>query len=68
MAKPDVVVPVIPANTVKNGSMVVLVFETGITSKRDPDFNHINIPSGTLEDRYAERFDDIRYYTGDTDN
>lgn len=68
MAKPDVVVPVISANTVKNGSMVVLVFETGLVSKRDPDFNHINIPSGELETKYCDRFDDIRYYTGDTDS
>ncbi len=37
------------------------------TSKRDPDLNSF-VPSGTLHTRLDTRFDDVRYYSGDTAN
>ena len=63
----DVLQPVIGSNTIKNGSMVVYQANTGSISKRDPDVNSF-IPSGTMYTRLDERFDDVRYYSGDTAN
>lgn len=63
----DVLQPVIGSNTIKNGSMVVYQANTGSISKRDPDVNSF-IPSGTMYTRLDTRFDDVRYYSGDTAN
>ncbi len=67
----DVLKPVIDSNSIKNGSMVVYQTksQTSIssTSKRDPDLNSF-VPSGTLHTRLDTRFDDVRYYSGDTPN
>jgi hypothetical protein len=67
----DVLKPVIGSNTIKNGSMVVYQTkgQTSISStyKRDPDLNSF-VPSGTLHTRLDTRFDDVRYYSGDTAN
>ena len=63
----DVLQPVIGSTTIKNGSMVVYQANTGSTSKRDPDVNSF-IPSGTMYTRLDTRFDDVRYYSGDTAN
>lgn len=61
----DVIRPVITTNTIKNGSVVIYQNKTGEFSKRDPDLNQF-IPSGTIQTRLDERFDDVRYYSGDT--
>jgi len=61
----DVLKPVITSNEIKNGSMVTYTNNTGAFSKRDPDLNSF-VPSGTLQTRLEDRFDDVRYYTGDT--
>lgn len=63
----DVIRPVITANTIKNGSVVIYQNKTGEFSKRDPDLNQF-VPSGTILTRLDERFDDVRYYSGDTAN
>jgi hypothetical protein len=63
----DVIRPVITANTIKNGSVVIYQNKTGEFSKRDPDLNQF-VPSGTIQTRLDERFDDVRYYSGDTAN
>lgn len=48
--------------TVNNGGMVVLVTETGECEKSGPPEINQFIPSGTLFDRYKDRFDE--YYGG----
>ena len=55
------------ANGIQNGSIVTLVFESGAVQKRAPDINHFET-SGALNIRTSGRFDDVRYYTGDTPN
>jgi hypothetical protein len=62
----DVLRPVINGNQIKNGSITVYPKETGATSKRDPDLNSF-VPSGELHIKLDDRFDDVRYYTGDSD-
>jgi hypothetical protein len=62
MPKPDVMRPVISGNLIQNGSMVTLIFESGDNSQiRSPDVNQ-HMASGAIEDKYANRFDDIDYY------
>lgn len=65
----DVLKPVIGSNAIKNGGIVVSQSngQTSVNpnSKRDPDLNSF-IPSGTLFTRLDIRFDDVRYYTGDS--
>lgn len=62
MAKPDVIIPAVTGETIQNGSMVVLTFESGQNTQiRPPEVNQ-HMPSGLIEDRYADRFDDITYY------
>ena len=54
------------ASGIQNGSIVVLVFESGAASvqKRAPEVNHFET-SGAMNLRTSGRFDDVRYYTGD---
>jgi hypothetical protein len=61
----DVLKPIIGSNSIKNGSIVTYQNKTGEFSKRDPDLNSF-VPSGTLHARLDTRFDDVRYYTGDS--
>jgi len=63
----DVLQPIIGSNSIKNGSMVTYQSKTGENRTRDPDVNSF-IPSGTLHTRLDTRFDDVRYYTGDSPN
>lgn len=63
----DVLKPVIDGNSIKNGSMVVHQTNSGATRTRDPDVNSF-VPSGTMFTRLDTRFDDVRYYSGDTAN
>ena len=64
MSRKDVLQPVVPANQIKNGSMVVLAFETGLFQQRDPDFNHFTA-SGDIYNQYKNKF--LPYYD-DPDN
>lgn len=52
---------------IQNGSIVTMVFESGAGSvqKRAPDLNQ-HETSGAMNIRTSGRFDDVRYYTGDT--
>ena len=52
---------------IKNGAIVTFAQMTGEYERSDPDLNTF-IPSGVIEVRYDNRFDDVRYYTGDTPN
>jgi hypothetical protein len=63
----DVLQPIIGSNSIKNGSMVTYQSKTGESRTRDPDVNSF-VPSGTMITRLDTRFDDVRYYTGDTSN
>jgi len=45
--------------------MVTYQSKTGENRTRDPDVNSF-IPSGTMVARLDTRFDDVRYYTGDS--
>lgn len=63
MPKPDVMRPVISGNLIQNGSMVTLTFDSGQNTQiRNPEVNQ-HMPSGTMESKYADRFDDIYYYS-----
>jgi hypothetical protein len=64
---PDVIQKVISANDYKNGSVVVSVDKLGVVTNHtiNPKINQTSqIPtqSGILDNR----FDDVRYYSGDT--
>ena len=63
----DVIRPVITSKVIKNGTIITYQNNTGEFSKRDPDLNSF-VPSGTLHARLDTRFDDVRYYSGDTPN
>ena len=52
---------------IKNGGIITLVFETGTAASGLPQVNSF-VPSGTMRTRYDNRFDDIRYYTGDSNS
>lgn len=52
---------------IKNGGIITLVFETGTAASGLPQVNSF-VPSGTMQTRLKDRFDDVRYYTGDTNN
>ena len=63
----DVLQPINGSNPIKNGSLVTYQAKTGDNRKRDPDVNSF-VPSGTMLSRLDTRFDDVRYYSGDTAN
>ena len=63
----DVIQPIIGGNSIKNGSIIKYQNNTCEFSKRDPDVNQF-VPSGTIQTRLDTRFDDVRYYSGDTPN
>jgi|TARA_R110000824_G_scaffold133318_1_gene296093 hypothetical protein len=54
--------------TIVNGAAIVHVKKTGEYESHSSDITTLNIPSGTLFTRLDTRFDDVRYYTGDTVN
>lgn len=62
----DVIKPVIPANDVKNGAAITFTFNTGEYAQHDVQVSGLQIPSGTTNQRLKTRFDDVRFYTGDT--
>jgi hypothetical protein len=52
--------------TIVNGAAIVHVKKTGEYESHSSDITTLNVPSGTLFTRLDTRFDDVRYYTGDT--
>tara|TARA_R100000808_G_C2094023_1_gene113358 strand:+ start:455 stop:658 length:204 start_codon:yes stop_codon:yes gene_type:complete len=54
--------------TIVNGATVVNVQKTGEYKDYNPQISDLVVASGTLFTRLDTRFDDVRYYTGDTDN
>ena len=52
-------------NPIKNGGLITLVYETGTAASGEPLLNQF-VPTGTMKTRLEDRFDDVRYYTGDT--
>ena len=54
--------------TIVNGAAIVHVKKTGEYESYPSEITTLNIPSGTIFTRLDERFDDVRYYTGDTDD
>lgn len=66
MSAEDVLKPVIPANAVKNGAAITFTTETGEFAQHDVQVSGLHIPSGTTNQRLSIRFDDVRYYTGDS--
>lgn len=65
---PDEIVKAVKdGEPIKNGGTITLVFNTGTAASGLPEVNSF-VPSGTMLTRYTNRFDDVRYYTGDTAN
>ena len=63
---PDEIVKAVKdGEPIKNGGIITLVFETGTAASGLPEVNSF-VPSGTMLTRYTDRFDDVRYYTGET--
>ena len=54
--------------TIVNGAVVVNVQKTGEYQDYNPQVSDLVVTSGTLFTRLDTRFDDYRYYTGDTDS
>ena len=63
-------------NPIYNGSIVVSIGERAYLDENGvpasghrihPEVNQF-VPSGTLFSRYNTRFDDVRYYTGDSNS
>ena len=48
-----------------NGGAITFVTKTGRIEVLNPELNSC-VSSGTLYTRYGDRFDDVRYYTGDS--
>ena len=48
-----------------NGGAITFVTKTGRIEVLNPELNSF-VSSGTLYTRYGDRFDDPRYYTGDS--
>lgn len=54
--------------TIVNGAVIVNVQKTGEYQDYNPQISDLVVASGTLFTRLDTRFDDVRYYTGDTDS
>jgi hypothetical protein len=52
--------------TIVNGAAIVHVKKTGEYESHNSNITTLNTPSGTLNTRLKTRFDDVRYYTGDS--
>jgi hypothetical protein len=50
---------------INNGGIVTFVQETGQYVTASGSMINQFVPSGTLQSRYEDRFDDYRFYTGD---
>jgi hypothetical protein len=50
----------------KNGSAITSVQKNGDYKSIEAEIQDLTITSGTIHDWYTDRFDDVRYYTGDS--
>lgn len=60
----DIARKAVTANDIFNGSVIVHSRNTE-TNKLPPKVNKVT-PVEQLESRYTDRWDDVRYYTGDS--
>ena len=51
---------------INNGGIVTFVQETGQYVTASGSMINQFVPSGTLQSRYEDRFDEYRFYRGDT--
>jgi len=61
----DIARKAISANDIFNGSVIVFTADKLAYNKIEPTINKVT-PVAQLESRYTDRWDDVRYYTGDT--
>ena len=61
----NIIIKANDSNPIKNGGLITLVYETGTAANGEPPLNQF-VPTGTMKTRLEDRFDDVRYYTGDT--
>ncbi len=61
----NIIIKASNSNPIKNGGLITLVYETGTAASGEPLLNQF-VPTGTMKTRLEDRFDDVRYYTGDT--
>lgn len=61
----DVARKAVSANGYNNGTKTILMPNRTTNGKLVPDVNRIQTVD-ELETRYTDRFDDVRYYTGDS--
>lgn len=61
----NIIIKANDSNPIKNGGLITLVYETGTAASGEPLLNQF-VPTGTMKTRLEDRFDDVRYYTGDT--
>ena len=54
------------STSINNGGIVTFVQETGEYATASGSMINKVVASGTLEDRLRDRFDDYRFYTGDS--
>lgn len=52
--------------TIVNGAVIVNVKKTGEYKDYNPQISDLVVASGTLFSRLDGRFDDVRYYSGDS--
>lgn len=61
----DIARKAVSANDIFNGSIIIFTAAKLSTNKIEPPVNKVT-PVAQLESRYTDRWDDVRYYTGDT--
>ena len=54
------------STSINNGGIVTFVRETGEYVAASGSMINQFVASGTLQSRYQDRFDDYRFYTGDS--
>ena len=54
------------STSINNGGIVTFVQETGEYATASGSMINKFVASGTLEDRLRDRFDDYRFYSGDS--
>jgi len=72
----EIVIKAKSSTDIKNGSVIVSIGEIPALDENGAPASGLRIhptvnqfvPSGTMFSRYNTRFDDVRYYSGDTNN
>jgi hypothetical protein len=64
---PDILQPVTSSSSgVVNGAAITLTYNTGAFARSPADITNLNTASGTINQRLMIRFDDVRFYSGDS--